>query len=439
MARCCGVSRRSRDVSVAAVRLRVVKCGRRFRVELTEAQAGLAQQTAEVCRAVWNIGLEQRREYRRRGAWMNYNEQAHELAQAKQEHSWLNAAPSHCLQQTLRDLDRACRQCGTWKVRWRSARRWAPSFRFPEGSRMELQKLNRRKVQVKLPKLGWVKFRASRSLQGETIRSATLSQDGERWFVSFLVEDGKAPPVGHAVGDAAVGVDRGVVVAVATSAGELLDQVFVTAAEKRRAVRLQRKLSRAAKQSANRNKIVRRYGELRAREARRRQDFCVKVAGQLAEKNAVVVLETLSTKSMTRRAKPVADLNNPGRYLPNGAAGKSGLNRAILSKGWYRFEVALMSVSRYSGTEVVKVPAAFTSQRCSVCGQVDPKSRESQAVFRCTHCAHTGHADVNAAKNILAAGLAVIACRESAAPAGAAETSTQEPAGNREELLLQPV
>jgi putative transposase len=87
---------------------------------------------------------------------------------------------------------------------------------------------------------------------------------------------------------------------------------------------------------------------------------------------------------------------------------------------------------------VVKVPAAFTSQRCSACGHVDPKSRESQAVFRCTHCTRTEHADVNAAKNILAAGLAVTACRGSVAPAGAAETLKQEPAGNREELLLQP-
>jgi putative transposase len=116
------------------------------------------------------------------------------------------------------------------------------------------------------------------------------------------------------------------------------------------------------------------------------------------------------------------------------------MNKAILSKGWHRFEQALQSVSRYTGTTVVKVSAAFTSQRCSACGHVDPKSRESQAVFRCTHCARPAeHADVNAAKNILAAGHAVTACRESAAPAGAAVTLTQEPAGNREELLLQPV
>ncbi len=370
---------------------------------------------------------------------MNYNEQAHELVEAKDEQTWLKAAPSHCLQQTLRDLDEACRKRGTWKVRWRSARRWSPSFRFPEGSQMELQKLNRRMTQVKLPKLGWVKFRASRSLDGETIRSATLSKEGERWFVSFLVEDGKTPATTHAAADTAVGVDRGVVVAVATSAGELLDRAFVTEGERRRAVALQRRLSRCAKNSANRNKTRTALAEVRARERRRRQDFCQKTARQLAQANALVVLEKLPTKNMTRRAKPVEDPNNPGQYLLNRAAAKSGLNRAILSKGWYRFEQALNSVSRYTGTVVVKVPAAFTSQRCSVCGHVDPKSRESQAVFRCIHCTHgPEHADVNAAKNILAAGLAVAACRESGAPAGAPETPKQEPAGNREELLLQP-
>jgi putative transposase len=381
--------------------------GRRFQVELTDVQERLAQQTADVCRAVWNTGLEQRREYRRRGAWMNYGSQAGELVEAKAEHVWLAEVPAHCLQQTLMDLDKACRKHGTFRVHWRSSRRWVPSFRFPEGSKMKLEKLNRGKSRVQLPKLGWVKFRASRSLDGEVIRSATLSKQGGHWYVSLLVDDGVVAPQAHAARDSAVGVDRGVVVAVATSAGDLLDQVFVTAAEKRRALRLQRRMSRSGKRSANRNKANARYAGLRAKEARRRQDFCVKTARQLAEKNAVVVLEKLPTKNMTRRAKPVEDPDNPSRYLPNGAASKSGLNRAILSKGWYRFERALTSVSRYTGTQVVKVPAAFTSQRCPVCGHVDPKSRESQAVFRCTHCSHTGHADVNAAKNILAAGRAL--------------------------------
>src|SRR6267154_2718966 len=413
--------------------------GRRFRVEFTDEQAEYGEQIGALCRAVWNTGLKQRREYRRRGGWMNYRPQAHELAEAKGEHPWLKDVPGHCLQQTLMDLDKACRADGTLRVHWRSGRRWAPSFRFPEGSKMAVEQLNRRHGRVKLPKLGWVKFRLTRSLHDVVIRSATLTKQGRHWYLSLLVNDGIEAPTDHAAPDTAVGVDRGVAVAVATSVGELLDRAFVTEGERRRALRLQRKLSRCANGSANRNKTRTDLAELRARERRRRQDFCQKTAHQLAHTNALVVLERLPAKNMTRRAQPASDPDNPGRYLPNGAAAKSGLNKAILSKGSYRFEQALTSVSRYTGTEVVKVPAAFTSQRCSACGHVDPKSRESQAVFRCTHCSRPAeHADVNAAKNILAAGLAVTACRESAAPAGTAVTLKQEPAGNREELLLQP-
>ena len=192
--------------------------GRRFRVEFTDEQAVFAEQTGAACRAVWNTGLEQRREYRRRGAWMNYQPQAKELAEAKAEHRWLALVPGHCLQQTLMDLDRACRDHGTFGVQWRSGRRWAPSFRFPEGNKMAVEKLNGRHARVKLPKLGWVKFRQTCPLDGETIRSATLTRAGEHWYVSFLVDDGVEVPQSHAAPDVAVGVDRGVVVAIGGAA-----------------------------------------------------------------------------------------------------------------------------------------------------------------------------------------------------------------------------
>jgi putative transposase len=171
---------------------------------------------------------------------------------------------------------------------------------------------------------------------------------------------------------------------------------------------------------------------IRARERHRRQDFCAATAHQLATDNALVVIEALKTKQMTRSAK--GTLQQPGTNV----TAKSGLNRAILSKGWHQFALALASASRYSGTRVVTVAPQHTSQRCSQCGQVDPKSRESQAVFRCTHCAHSEHADVNAAKCILAAGIAVTACEDPPQPSGWVASPKQEPAGNREELLLQP-
>ena len=245
------------------------------------------------------------------------------------------------------------------------------------------------------------------------------------------VDDGKTTPQAHAAG-AAVGVDRGVAAAIATSDGVLVDREFLTAGEKRRLVELQRKLSRAARHGRNRDKTRAALAELRSRERHRRVDFCAQTAHQLATANAIVVLEDLKTQNVTRSAK--GTLDKPGTNV----AAKSGLNRAILAKGWHQFELALHSAARYGGTTVVKVPSAYTSQRCSACGRVDPKSRESQAVFRCTTCAHKEHADVNAARNILAAGLAVTACQDQTQPAGSTRSPKQEPAGNREELLLQP-
>ncbi|WP_435112962.1 hypothetical protein [Nocardiopsis synnemataformans] len=71
--------------------------------------------------------------------YCGYHLQARELAEAKTEEEWLKAAPSHILQQTLRDLDRACQDHGTFKVRWRAKGRWKPSFRFPDGGRMSME------------------------------------------------------------------------------------------------------------------------------------------------------------------------------------------------------------------------------------------------------------------------------------------------------------
>ena len=70
--------------------------GRRFRVEFADEQAEFAERIGAACRAVWNTGLEQRREYRRRGGWINHREQAHELVDAKGEHTWLQEVPGHC-------------------------------------------------------------------------------------------------------------------------------------------------------------------------------------------------------------------------------------------------------------------------------------------------------------------------------------------------------
>jgi putative transposase len=182
--------------------------GRRYLLAFTDGQAAYAETVGSICRGVWNTGLDQRREYRRRGAWISYVGQTRQLAEAKKDPdcSWLADAPSHTLQQTLRDLDKACRTHGTWKVRWRSKTRTAASFRFPDPNHIAVRRLNRRWGEVRLPKFGPVRFRWTRPLGG-TVRNAAVSRDGGRWYISFCIEDGIAE--GAPNGKPPVGVDRG--------------------------------------------------------------------------------------------------------------------------------------------------------------------------------------------------------------------------------------
>ncbi|MEV1244988.1 transposase [Nonomuraea sp. NPDC049750] len=179
---------------------------------------------------------------------------------------------------------------------------------------------------------------------------------------------------------------------------------FLTPGEAERYLRLERRLARSKKGSRQREHVVAAMGDMMRRVRWRRTDFNAQTAHRLTHRYAIVVLENLNIDGMTTSVRPKPDSGEVGRYLRNGAAAKSALNKAILDKGWYGLESALRSKARYSGTVVAKVPAPYTSQTCPApaCGKVDEKSRESQAVFSCTACGHTEHADIVGAKNTLA-------------------------------------
>lgn len=372
--------------------------GRRYLLAFTPEQDEYAERVAAICRAVWNTALEQRREYRRRGAHIGYVEQARQMAEAKADEPWLKEAPSHCPQQTLRDLDKACRTHGTFKVHWRSARKSRPSFRFPEPKQIEIERIGGRWGRVRLSKFGWIRFRWTRPLGGQ-IRNATVLKDGGKWYVSFCVEDGLVEAAPN--GKPPVGVDRGVKVAVACSDGWMKDREFITAGEAKRLKRLQQQLSRCRKGSNRRTACKAKISALNAKIRARRDDFCAWTANRLTLDHGLVVVEKLNIANMTASAK--GTLEAPGRNVRQ----KAGLNRSILNKGWGGLLLRLEHKARVNGSEIVKVPAAYTSLTCNACGHCDTGNRESQAVFACRACGHQDNADVNAAKNILAAGLAV--------------------------------
>ncbi|MEV4891020.1 transposase [Nonomuraea sp. NPDC055795] len=236
------------------------------------------------------------------------------------------------------------------------------------------------------------------------MKPATVSRDGKHWFVSFLVDDGLTQVEEHAQPGSAAGVDRGVVSAAVTSDGEFfdrrhvsengvsclvpppdkkIDRGYLTLGEKERYLRLQRRLARMKRRSRRRKAVVAALGDIMRRVRYRRADFNAQTAHRLTQRYGVVVLEDLNTKNMTAAVKPKPDPDWPGGFLPNGQAAKAGLNKAILDKGWYGLEVALLAKARYTGTVIGSVPAPYTSRTCPnpVCRMVDERSRKSQAVF----------------------------------------------------------
>ena len=120
-------------------------------------------------------------------------------------------------------------------------------------------------------------------------------------------------------------------------------------------------------------------------------------ARALVDSCDVIALERLNTAAMTRRPAPKPDLSNPGTFLPNGAAAKAGLNRAILDAGWAQFASILTAKAESAGRRVVFVNPAGTSIECHQCGRQCTRPRQDTVI-----CPTHGKidADVNAARNI---------------------------------------
>jgi putative transposase len=241
-----------------------------------------------------------------------------------------------------------------------------------------------------------VRFRWSRAVPpGAKSYRVTMDHAG-RWHVAFAVIPAPVPAPGNGQ---AVGIDRGVVVSVALSTGELLYAPALTGRERIRLRRLQRTLARAKRGSNRRGRVKHAIARLKARETDRRKDWVEKTSTDIVRRFDVIRVEGLQIGNMTRSARGTRD--SPGRNVRQ----KAGLNRGILRSGW---GLLVRRLQDKAPGRVEKIKPHYTSQRCSACGQVDRDSRESQAVFQCTACGFVGHADVNAAINI-AAGHAVTA------------------------------
>jgi putative transposase len=321
----------------------------------------------------------------------DYVEQARMLTEARAEYDWLAAGSVVVQQQALRDFDQAMRNfyAGTHGRPGRRRRYHSEGFRIVNVKSQDVRRLNRRWGQVRVPKVGWVRFRWSCRVPEAKSYRVTLDRAG-RWHVAFAIIPVPIPAPG--TGEA-VGVDRGVAITAALSTGEKLHCPGLRKRERTRLRKAERRMARAQKGSPQRQAERARIARLRAREADRRKDWCEKTSTALARRFDVIRFEDLNIKAMTRSARGTPD--NPGRNIVQ----KVGLNRAILAQGWGL--LVRRTLDKAPG-RVEKVRAAYTSLRCSACGWVDKNSRDSQAGFSCVSCGFTSNADENAAINIAA-------------------------------------
>ena len=175
---------------------------------------------AGACRMVYNLALEQRRDWWQRyrdrtGQAISFAGQCRELTALRQEVDWLREAPIHPLQQALRDLNRAYQNFFSGRTGYPTPRRKGlhDSFRFPDPTSLRVERTGKRTGRIKLPKLGWVAFRGWYDLPG-AIRNITLSRRAGQWFASVQWERDCAEPAPSV--QPAVGLDMGVSVFAAT-------------------------------------------------------------------------------------------------------------------------------------------------------------------------------------------------------------------------------
>ena len=255
-----------------------------------------------------------------------------------------------------------------------------------------------------LPKIGWVNFRKSQEITGKP-KNVTVSKSGRHWFVSIQVEQEIGTPVHPST--SMVGIDMGVKRLLTLSNGEYVKPIKTD----KLTVKikwLQRQLTRKVKFSSNWKKLKAKITALHTKIANSRHDRLHKISTQLSKSHAIIVLEDLIIRNMTKSAK--GSIEQPGKMVKQ----KSGLNRVILNQGWGLFKEMLSYKQYWQGGEVVFIDPKHTSQTCPnpECNHVHKDNRKTRVHFECVKCSYQNNADHVGALNILARGHRVLACGE---------------------------
>jgi putative transposase len=385
----------------------------KFRLRPTKNQEAALSACLEDTREFYNAALEERREAWRVGRHRVtfYSQQAQLKEIRAHDPERYGRWSFDCERAAIRRLDRAFQgffrrvKAGQKPGYPRfKGRGWWDSIEWPAekgGARWDpVPHLTA--TRVYLQGIGHVRVHQHRVIKGR-VKTITAKREGDRWYIILSCDDVPIEPLEPI--DAAVGIDMGVASFLTTSDGGHVPNPRHLAGVARRLAAAQRDLAHKKHGSSRRRKASATVAKLHGKARRQRSDHAHKTAFALVRDHDMIVHEKLQITSMTARPKPRPD-GNTG-YEPNGATTKSGLNKSIHDAGWGIFLRILSAKAESAGRQVIAVDPRHTSQRCAECRYTAAGNRVTQAVFRCLACGHQANADVNAARNILRAGLAL--------------------------------
>lgn len=193
--------------------------------------------------------------------------------------------------------------------------------------------------------------------------------------------------------------DLGIKVFTMLSTGEPIENPRHYRREEEKIQASHQKVNRRKPRSHRRNRAKKELSRLYRKVRNRRRDFHHKESRKLVNRYQVIVFEDLQIQNLTAIPKPKQE-EETGKYLPNGAASKAGLNKSILDAGWGNFVHHCASKAEEAGSTVVKVPPHHTSQVCHRCGTIVPKDL-SVRWHSCPECSEELDRDHNSALEVL--------------------------------------
>ena len=372
-----------------------IKRAYRFRCYPTPEQEVILARTFGCARFAYNHMLRLRTDaWFQRQERIGYHEASAALTALKKdpEFVWLNEVSSVPVQQALRHLQTAFGNFFAKRAKY-------PTFKRKDGPQSAEYTTSAFKWDGKALKLAKMTaplaIRFSRTIpRAAKVTTVTVSKDAAgRYFVSMLCDDAVEPKA-EAAGK--VGIDLGLTHFAILSTGEKIAAPNTFRKHEAKLAKLQRRLAKKQKGSARRAKAKRKVARLHAKVADARKDFLHKLSTRLINENQVIAIESLAVSNMQKNRC---------------------LAKSISDASWSEFVRQLEYKAQWYGRTLIGIDRWYpSSKRCSDCGHTVSKLPLNVREWVCPECGTIHDRDINAARNVLAAGLAVSAHRESVSP-----------------------